>query len=409
MSLIFYIFLPILIYSGLSSLYLLIFSLASTRKPGKTIFIARSNSPDRFKSGLYLYNSIQKNLWQYKRIAVLIPAYKEDRVIVDTVKEAINMDYPESKYDVIVIADYLKADTLETLRLMPIKLIQVAIEKSTKSNALNYAMQQIGDDYDLAFVLDADNEVALDALRKLNSRMKSKKDVIQCHRVAKNVDTSMALLDAISEEINNNIFSIGQRNLGFSSRLAGSGMCFNYQHFKSVMKEVDAVGGFDKELEHRLLSDNVMIDYADDILIYDEKVRQPDIFARQRTRWIASQFYYLKRYFVPAVNALIKDGNFDFFNKAFQMALPPRLLFPPFLTLMTLVSVIIGERVLTEAFAVILIILITANFLAIPAKFFNRRFLGALIVLPNALIKLSLSLVTIKGKNKSFIHTPHLN
>jgi len=390
MDLMFYVFLPILIYSGLSSLYLLIFSLASVNKPGRN-------------------NTQRPHFWLYRRIAVLIPAYKEDGVIVDTIKKALKIDYPASKYDVIVIADYLKLDTLKTLGSFPIKLIQITGEKSTKSNALNFAMQEIDDTYDLAFVLDADNEVASDTLKKLNFRMKSNRDVIQCHRVAKNVDTSMALLDAISEEINNNIFSIGQRNLGFSSRLAGSGMCFNYKHFKSVMKDVDAVGGFDKELEHRLLSDNVKIDYAHDILIYDEKVRQPEIFARQRTRWIVSQFHYLKRYFAPALKALVKEGNFEFFNKSFQMALPPRLLFPPFLVLMILVTAIIDETVLMEAFAIILIMLVIANIFAIPVKFFNLRLIGALKELPIALIRLIRSLITIKGKNKSFIHTPHLN
>ena len=42
------------------------------------------------------------------KIVVLIPAYKEDWVIVDAAQQAINHDYPEDKFDVVVIADSLQ-------------------------------------------------------------------------------------------------------------------------------------------------------------------------------------------------------------------------------------------------------------------------------------------------------------
>lgn len=409
MDYIFYLLLPLLLYAGFSSLYFLTFSLASIIGQGKTNFSTRDSAQKKFNAALGQYNSLQQNLWQYKKIAVLIPSYKEDNVIVDTVKAAIKMDYPESLYDVIIIADYLRLSTLELLKSLPVKLIQVTLQKSTKVNSLNYAMDKIDENYDLALILDADNEMAPDTLKKLSRRMKGKKNVIQCHRVAKNTDTPMAILDAVSEEINNNIFSLGQRNLRFSSRLAGSGMCFNYKHFRNLIKYIDAVGGFDKELEHKLLAKNVTIKYAEDILIYDEKVRKSEDFARQRTRWIASQFHYLKLFFIPALKALFKHGNIDYFNKAFQMGLPPRLLFLAALFPMILVSVIIGEWLHIVGFSVALIMFIAANFLAIPGKFLNRKFLSALIELPYALYKLIKSLITIKGKNEIFIHTPHSN
>jgi hypothetical protein len=47
--------------------------------------------------------------------------------------------------------------------------------------------------------------------------------VVQGHRAAK-THKDFAMLDAISEEINNNIYSKGHRAIGMSSRLAGSGM-----------------------------------------------------------------------------------------------------------------------------------------------------------------------------------------
>jgi hypothetical protein len=41
---------------------------------------------------------------------------------------------------------------------LPIKLIEVSFDKSTKSKALNKAMATLDQDYDIAVVLDADND-----------------------------------------------------------------------------------------------------------------------------------------------------------------------------------------------------------------------------------------------------------
>jgi hypothetical protein len=56
----------------------------------------------------------------------------------------------------------------------------------------------------------------------------------------KNTNNSWAILDAISEEINNNIFRKGHRVLGLSSAIIGSGMAFRYNYFKTLMSTVTA-------------------------------------------------------------------------------------------------------------------------------------------------------------------------
>lgn len=106
--------------------------------------------------------------------------------------------------------------------------------QSTKTNALRRAIRYIEEEkrtYDIAVVLDADNLVDLDFLDKINDAFYSGCMVVQTHRVAKNRNTSIAVLDAVSEEINNSIFRKGHTELGFSSALIGSGMAFDYQLF----------------------------------------------------------------------------------------------------------------------------------------------------------------------------------
>ena len=206
-----------------------------------------------------------------KRIAVMIPAYKEDNVIIEVAAKALEQNYSSDKYDVIIIADSLQEKTLCALRSLPVQLIEVSFDKSTKSKALNKALSQLKVTYDIAVILDADNIMKSNFLEQISGAYTNGSSVIQGKRVAKNLNTSFAILDGISESVNNHIFRQGHRALGLSSGLIGSGMAFDFSLFKSLMREIKAVGGFDKELEFRLFQKDTKIEYLPNALVYDEK------------------------------------------------------------------------------------------------------------------------------------------
>ncbi|MEI7676984.1 MAG: glycosyltransferase, partial [Bacteroidales bacterium] len=46
---------------------------------------------------------------------ILIPAFKEDGVILDCVDACLKQDYPKDRFDVVVIAEGMNAETLERL------------------------------------------------------------------------------------------------------------------------------------------------------------------------------------------------------------------------------------------------------------------------------------------------------
>lgn len=87
----------------------------------------------------------------------------------------------------------------------------------------------------MVVVLDADNLVDPDFLEHLNNAFYSGCSAVQTHRVAKNMNTSVAVLDAVSEEMNNSIFRKGHTKLGFSAGLIGSGMAFEYDIFRKII------------------------------------------------------------------------------------------------------------------------------------------------------------------------------
>lgn len=379
-------------YFGFASIYVFIFSFA----------------------GLFKARKRNEILHKQRKFAVLIPGYKEDNVIVEVAKSALQQNYPSELYDVVIIADSFQENTLNELRKLSIRLVEVSFEKSTKSKALNQAMKSIGDAYDVALILDADNIMENHFIEKVNTSFNKGYKVVQGHRIAKNTNTSFAILDAISEEINNHIFRKGHRVLGLSSALIGSGMAFDYYFFKNTMANVNAVGGFDKELELKLLKSRTKIEYLNNALVLDEKVQKSEVFSNQRKRWLSAQFIYFGRYFFPGLKELFTKGNIDFFDKVYQMISPPRVLLLGLVVVISFAYLVINLFLPTNFLAVpasfwytSLLLTALAFFFAIPKKFYNSKTLQAILALPKAFLLMFLSLFKLKGANKKFIHTEH--
>lgn len=360
-----------------------------------------------YKKQLKKLNKVQH------KIAVLIPAYKEDSVIVAVATSALNQNYQSKMFDVIVIADSLKATTIARLKALPITLIEVSFKESTKAKALNSAMANLKVVYDYVIVLDADNIMESNFLTKMNNAFLNGYQAVQGHRKAKNINTSFAILDAASEEINNHIFRRGHRALGLSSGLIGSGMGFKYELFKSMMLTVNAIGGFDKELEFKLAKKRIGIEYLQDAVVLDEKIQKSVDFSNQRRRWLSTQFIYLQKNFKTGWKELFHNGNITFFDKVWQMTVPPRILLLGSTSLFALIASLLTftfnthTNVSVYLWLLNLLVTVTAFVLALPTSFYTKNTLKALLSLPAAFVRMTLLLFKLKGANKKFIHTSH--
>lgn len=339
-------------------------------------------------------------------MALLVPAYKEDGIILSTVENLLNLDYPRGSYDIYIIADGFQAETLARLRELPIHLVEVAFEKSTKTRSLNEAFGRIGRTYDIALICDADNMLAPDFLGKIEGAFRGGARAVQGRRVAKNLDTSFAILDACSEAINNNIFRKGSNAIGLSSAVIGSGMAFEFEMVKDILSRIDAVGGFDKILQLEVVKRGISIRYLDDALVFDEKVSTSQAFQQQRKRWVSSQFIYFKRFLIPAFGELFK-GHLSYFNLAVlcNVVLPRAFLFillPAFAGLSFFVSTFWGMAAL-GLWGLYMLTMV----LALPAGLVNRDLFRAVLKLPKAIGLMLGTVFQVRKANKTFIHTVH--
>ena len=362
------------------------------------------------KDDTFIYNRsphlVGKDL---RRFLILFPAYKEDRVIVNSIEQFIYQDYPQDHYTVAVISDHMQPETNKQLSKLPIRLLQPTFEKSSKAKAMQYAINTLEEQsnkqncFDYVVVLDADNVVQPSFLSQLNVLCNSGYEAIQCHRCAKNTNNDVAVLDGVSEEINNTLFRKAHNRLGLSSALIGSGMCFKYDLFhKNVFMLTTA--GEDREMEALLLRQDVFIKYAADIHVFDEKVSNQDNFQRQRMRWMTAQIQSLLS-MLPEMPHAFLHRNINYIDKTIQQALIPRSMLIMILgfmsVLMTIVAPVWSVKwwILFGCFGISL-------FIAIPGPLRFRSF-SKVFAIPGLVLRMVKNILHIDHKNTDFIHTEH--
>lgn len=273
-----------------------------------------------------------------RRFIILIPSHKQDEVIEQTVLSILGQSYPQRMFDVAVISDHQSEITNMRLAQYPITLLTPDFEVSTKAKSLQYAILNLPEFkiYDVVVILNADNIVGTEFLTNINDAYETAATkAIQLHCISRNRDTAAARMDAIFEEINNNIFRKGHINVGLSAALSGSGVAYDFNWFKNnVMKAKTA--GEDKEMEALLLRQGIYIDYFDNIYVYGEKKRTTTKLNEQRGRWAWQQIQNLVRNIKYLPGSILRKQH-DLTDKIIQWMLLPRTTMVGIIMLMSVV------------------------------------------------------------------------
>ncbi len=345
------------------------------------------------------------------RIAIIIPAYKEDRVILSTIDHCINQDYSKQFYTVFVGAHFLTRETIDELRNKNIQVIEILDPVGSKALSIQRIFQSIEKKFDIAFILDADNLIGKDCLSKINQAFQGGCKGVQLHRTAKNLNTPVAVLDAISEEINNTLFRKGNRALKLSSSTIGSGMAFSYTSLRKTYFKPEIIynPACDREVEFDQLNNHVTIEYLENVYVLDEKVQDLNTFRNQRTRWSESQLWHINKYF-KGITA--KNLTADHINKFFQNLIPSRILLMVILYAILIIEILLSQfsNITIQPKLIYWIILFGLYHLiilsAIPIRFFSKKYLHIFMYIPVIAWNYILAVTRIRTGRKEFIHTP---
>ncbi len=336
---------------------------------------------------IYALASLQKYKNPYPhspkqhRFLVLFVVLKNGKEVIESIRHFIDTQiYPQDKYSIAVAATQLSEEDLCTLLQMPVNIIVPDKENCTKIYAIQQVMERYSpNEYDAITIFNSDNKVVPNALELFNDAYYSGCEAIQAHRLAENLNTDIAVLNATSEEINNRLFRKAHTVLGFSSALIGSGMMFDFNMFHQLAPRLQG-SDFTKAMEIELLKDNIYTEYLEEVVCYCKKTENSSGYSKERQRWLGAQ-YRSTLLAIVQLPAAFLQGKWDLCEKLFQWLIPSRLLL--------IAYIMIGAIILTFAYwplsvkwYILLGILFISFLMAMPEGEISKRFRKSFWLLP---------------------------
>lgn len=335
--------------------------------------------------------------------AIIVTAYEQTYSLKAVVDSIVKMNY--SNYLVYIVAD--KCD-ITNLKFADSRIIVLRPEETLGSNTRShfYAINRFKRPHERLTIIDSDNLVETDYLIELNKLFDEGFVAVQGLRKAKNMDTTVACLDAARDMYYHFFDGEALFALGSSATLAGSGMAFTTALYKECLEKLDITGaGFDKVLQNEIVSRGYRIAFTEKAVVYDEKTSHSEQLVKQRARWINTWFRYFKFGF-----SLVASGIFRFsWNRLlFGIILlrPPLFIFL-LLSLMFAAADIFINPVMTIVWAVAFVCFVLGFVIALVHAKPEKKVYASLVGIPRFIFLQVLSLMKIRKANKISVATTH--
>jgi cellulose synthase/poly-beta-1,6-N-acetylglucosamine synthase-like glycosyltransferase len=333
--------------------------------------------------------------------AAIVTTHQDTRFIPPLVDSFFKQSH--TNFTLYIVADDCHTDDLhfEDKRVVILKP-EPALHSKIKS--INYAMDHFLKPHQVMVIFDSDNLVHPDFFNKLQGYFNRGFKVVQTHMLSKNTESTFARLDSVGHIYYTFTERKVKMDLGMHSAILGLGIALDTELYKEIRYK-DTIGGFDKKLQSQLAIKVKQIAFAEDAIVYDEKIEEGDALEKQRTRWIYTYFKHFKdswNLFIAGVKTL----SIGRILLGCSMLRPPMflLLFAAFI--MMILSAFIKPPLFFWWMALLLIYAL--NFILIIAtQSLQKGMLESLIFIPLLITRQLKSLLKIKTAKSSFLKTEH--
>lgn len=234
-------------------------------------------------------------------VSVMVPAHNEGIVIIKTVLSLLSFDYPQDRYELIVINDNSSDNSAELLRKVQMefgedRLKVINTDAVTggkgKSNALNIGLKQAKGS--IISVYDADNTPEKGALRILVAEL-LKEDrlaaVIGKFRTRNKEATILTRFINIETLSFQWMAQAGRQRLFKLCTIPGT----NYVIRRDILEKI---GGWDvkalaedTEISFRVYQMGYRIKFQPKAVTWEQEPQTLDVWFHQRTRWVKGNIY----------------------------------------------------------------------------------------------------------------------
>jgi len=275
------------LFSATIAAITVVFFLGDILMTGRLIFVGLLAIYDRLR--FRVYGTAEQIAHYQPKVAVLIPAYNEEKVIERTIQGALDSDYPNLL--VIVIDDGSKDRTLEVTRraFAPEeaagRVVILTKPNGGKAGALNYGLDHIGD-AELFVGIDADTIIAPDAISRLVPHFLNPAvgAVAGNAKVGNRVNlwTRWQALEYITSQ---NFERRALNTLGAVSVVPGAIGAWRVSAVSEARGYQTDTVAEDADLTMALLRNGYRVEYEDRALAFTEAPKNANALMRQRFRW----------------------------------------------------------------------------------------------------------------------------
>jgi cellulose synthase/poly-beta-1,6-N-acetylglucosamine synthase-like glycosyltransferase len=336
--------------------------------------------------------------------AIIVTAYEQTLMLGSVVTSLLNLEY--SNYLIYIVADNCDVSTLKfnSNKVIVLKP-EFILASNTKSHA--YAVENFQRQHQRLTIIDSDNLVDTAYLKELNKEFDKGFIAVQGYRAPKNLDSTIACLDAARDIYYHFYDGKVLFELGSSATLAGSGMAFTTPVYKAFLNENDVSGaGFDKVLQSWLLINNFRISFTDTAILYDEKTSKSEQLVHQRSRWINTWF----KYFTLGLDiffAGLRGNNRNKLLFGIVLVRPPLFIFLILALLCLFVNLVLGFWISALAWVLGFLLFVFSFWISLNHSKVDGRIYKSLVNIPKFVFYQLLSLLKVRKANKISVATKH--
>jgi len=353
-----------------------------------------------------------------KRLAVVIPAHNEAKVLGALLRDLENQSYPRELFDIYVVADNCKDGTADVARQTTNTTVIVRTgEDRGKGRALRLAISTILDSpqpYDAFVFFDADNRVSRNFLQRMNTELCNGHPFIQGYLGTKNpTDNWVTRVIYESYCMTNRLWQLGKRRAGLPSQCGGTGFCVETDVLRDLGWPMTSITE-DLEMVCLLAQKGIFPVWCHDAVVYDEKPTSVRVALRQRVRWMRGHFTNMFRFFVPLLKQGVAKRDVRLLDCAIYLLYPMCVLAVGLQSLLWLLDLTLVPDFLVVSPGLPLLVLVIAMLTYYPALgiYLETRSIKELAYLPLLLafnwiwvVACFTALFTLA--NREWYHTPH--
>ncbi len=336
--------------------------------------------------------------------ALIVTAYQYTDSLPPVIESILKLNY--RNFLVYIVADNCD---VSGLKFSDERVIVLRPETTLASNTRShfYAINRFRRAHKYLVIIDSDNLTDPECLHELNRMFDAGFEAVQGARLAKNLDTTFACLDASRDLYYHFYDGEALFRIGSSATLCGSGMAFTTDLYKSCLGHLDITGaGFDKVLQMEIVRRGKRIAFNERAIVFDEKTTKSDQLVKQRARWINTWFKYFKFGFT-LVGKGLTGFNFNQLLFGFILLRPPLFIFLLLSVLFLGANLLLGYYFIALLWAIGFGCFVLGFMIAIIRAKPDKRIVKSLVSIPVFMFYQVISLFKAKKANKISVATQH--